>query len=188
MHCPETRIEVKSAENEGCRGARCGIVSVLIANRKQLVNTAAAITGCRCRAEDVVQDVFVKVAEHAPNEEVRQPLAYLTRMVRNLAIDHYRRQAFESCHYEDGDEGLEVASPFACPESATIHRDMLKRIADGLAQLPARTQAAFEMVRLTNLTLQEAATQLGVSQTLVHFMVRDATAHCRACLGNPNQG
>ncbi len=184
MHRQKSIIGENAAGSNRWCGTDCNIVSVLIANRAHLVNTAAAITGCRCRAEDVVQDVFLKVAEHVPDEEVRQPVAYLTRMVRNLAIDHYRRRAFESCHYEEGDEGLDVASPFAGPEGAAIHRDLLRRIADGLAQLPARTQAAFEMVRLADLTLQEAARQLGVSQTLVHFMVRDATAHCRACVGS----
>lgn len=159
-----------------------GMVAMLIAHRAQLVNTAASITGCRCRAEDVVQEVFLKLAGGVAVEAVRQPLAYLARMVRNLAIDHYRRQSFEGTHYEEGDEGLDVASPFAGPESSVIHRDLLDRVAGALAELPARTQAAFEMVRLSDMTLKEAAGRLGVSQTLVHFMVRDATAHCLDCV------
>jgi RNA polymerase sigma-70 factor (ECF subfamily) len=51
-----------------------------------------------------------------------------------------------------------------------------------LSSLPARTQNAFEMVRLSNMTLKEAAQKLEVSQTLVHFMVRDATQHCLNCV------
>lgn len=158
------------------------MVAALIANRSLLVNTASAITGCRCRAEDVVQEIFLKVAEKASDQEVLQPLAYLVRMVRNLAIDHYRRQSFECAHYEDGEEGLEVPSPYGGPETNVIQRDLLRRVSEALSQLPARTQAAFEMVRLGNHTLQETAKRLEVSPTLVHFMVRDATAHCRSCV------
>jgi len=163
-------------------GGESGMVATLIEHRSMLVNTAAAVTGCRCRAEDVVQEVFLKVAERAPADIVYQPLAYLVRMVRNLAIDHYRRQSFESGHYEDDNDGFDVPSPWGEPETNAIQRDLLERVSHALSSLPARTQNAFEMVRLSNMTLKEAAQKLEVSQTLVHFMVRDATKHCLNCV------
>jgi len=156
--------------------------AVLIAHRSVLVNAATAITGCRCRAEDVVQDVYIKVSENAPSEPVRQPLAYLMRMVRNLAIDHYRRRAFERCHTTNEEDGHEVPSSDAGPEANVIQRDLLQHVSDALATLPERTRTAFEMVRIRDHTLQETARKLEVSQTLVHFMVRDATTHCLNCV------
>lgn len=158
------------------------IGAVLIANRSFLVNVATAITGFRCRSEDVVQDVFIKVTENAPAEAVRQPLAYLVRMVRNLAIDHYRRRAFECHHYTDEEDGFDVPSLSGGPEANVIHRDLLQRISDVLASLPERTRTAFEMVRIGEHTLKETANKLKVSQTLVHFMVRDATEQCLNCV------
>lgn len=125
-----------------------------------------------------MQEAFLKVVEREPITPIAQPLAYLVRMVRNLAIDHYRRQAFEGALYASEDEGLEVASPWGSPESNVIHRDLLGRVSDALAQLPVRTRAAFEMVRINDMTLKEAACVLGVSQTLVHFMVKAAADHC----------
>jgi len=163
-------------------GGSTEIGAVLIAHRSLLVNAATAITGCRCRAEDVVQDVFIKVSEGAPAETVRQPLPYLMRMVRNLAIDHYRRRAFECCHYTNEEDGYEVPSPYAGPEANVIQRDLLQHVSDALATLPERTRTAFEMVRIDDHTLQETARKLKVSQTLVHFMVRDATTHCLNCV------
>ena len=99
------------------------IVDALVQHRPLLVNAAATITGCRSRAEDVVQDVYLKVSELDPNEPIRQPMAYLFRMVRNLAIDHYRRQSFESRHYVDEEAGAEVPSPYPTPEASVIQRD-----------------------------------------------------------------
>ena len=156
--------------------------SVLIENRHLLVNIATGITGCRGRAEDVVQDVFIKVSENVPVEKVRQPLAYLMRMVRNLAIDHYRRRTFERGHYINEEEGYDVPSPNAGPQANVILRDLLQHISDALATLPARTRMAFEMVRIGDCTLKETARMLQVSQTLVYFMVRDATNHCLNCV------
>ncbi|WP_432721092.1 RNA polymerase factor sigma-70 [Jeongeupia wiesaeckerbachi] len=165
-------------------GGEGQMVAALIEHRSKLVNTAAAVTGCSCRAEDVVQEVFLKVAERMPTEVVQQPLAYLVRMVRNQAIDHYRRQSFESGHFADDNEGFDVPSPWGGPETNVIQRDLLRRVSDALSTLPCRTQAAFEMVRLGNMTLKEVAQKLEVSQTLVHFMVRDATQHCLDCVGD----
>ncbi|MDY7547440.1 RNA polymerase factor sigma-70 [Glaciimonas sp. CA11.2] len=156
--------------------------TVLIANRNLLVNIATGITGCRCRAEDVVQDVFIKVSEGVALASVRQPLAYLMRMVRNLAIDHYRRRTFERRHTTNEEEGYDVPSPHAGPEASVILRDMLQHVSDALSTLPKRTRTAFEMVRIGDCTLQETARELKVSQTLVHFMVRDATTHCLNCV------
>ena len=161
-------------------GGSENIGSVLIENRHLLVKVASAVTGCRCRAEDVVHDVFIKVSEAEPVESLRQPLAYLIRMVRNLAIDHYRRRAFEGCHYIDEENGFEVPSPYAGPEATALHRDLLQRVSNVLATFPPRTRKAFEMVRIDEHSLKDTAIELGVSQTLVHFMVRDVTEQCQS--------
>jgi RNA polymerase sigma-70 factor (ECF subfamily) len=147
-----------------------------------LINVANTITGCRCRAEDVVHDVFIKLAETVSTESLRQPLAYLVRMVRNLAIDHYRRRTFECYHYIDEEDGLDVPSPTAGPEAMAMHRDLLQQVSVALARFPQRTRKAFEMVRIDEHSLKDAAAELGVSQTLVHFMVREVTEHCQTCV------
>ena len=173
---------MEKTERQDASGAAEDIGAVLIANRHLLVNVANAVTGCRCRAEDVVHDVFIKVSEAAPLESLRQPLAYLIRMVRNLAIDHYRRRTFECYHYIDEENGFEVPSPYAGPEATAMHRDLLQQVSNVLATFPPRTRKAFEMVRIDEHSLKDTAAELGVSQTLVHFMVRDVTEQCQSCV------
>jgi len=173
---------MQKTQHQETLGEAADIGSVLIANRGLLVNVANAITGCRCRAEDVVHDVFIKVSEAAPVESLRQPLAYLIRVVRNLAIDHYRRRAFECIHYIDEENGFDVASPYAGPEATAMHRDLLLQVSNVLASFPQRTRRAFEMVRIDEHSLKDAAAELGVSQTLVHFMVKEVTAQCQSCV------
>jgi RNA polymerase sigma factor (sigma-70 family) len=141
--------------------------AVLIANRNLLINVANTITGCRCRcrAEDVVHDVFIKVTEAPLTELLRQPLAYLIRVVRNLAIDHYRRRTFECYHYISAEDGLEVPTPAAGPEAMAMHRDLLRQVSKALDRFPQRTRKAFEMVRIDEHSLKDAAAELGVSLT-----------------------
>ncbi|KTC85316.1 sigma-70 family RNA polymerase sigma factor [Legionella cincinnatiensis] len=151
---------------------------VLITNRSFLVNLATTIIGSHSLSEDVVQDVYIKVMENNGTEPIRQPLRYLVRMVRNLAIDYTRRRAFECRLYVEEDDGINVPSLCSEPEIQTIQHDLLGRIISMLASLPLRTRTAFEMVRFDDCTLKETAAKLKVSQALVHFMVRDVTQRC----------
>ncbi|MGU7769227.1 RNA polymerase factor sigma-70 [Burkholderia sp. MR1-5-21] len=168
--------------------AQGALLDVLIAHRAMLVNIARGFVGCASRAEDVVHDVFVKLVDFPNQDAVRQPVAYVTRIVRNASIDACRRQSLENVYHAEEDDGYDVPSPEPTPEAALMTRDALRRVSAALDDLPARSRAAFEMVRLRDETLQSAARALNVSQTLVHFMVRDAERHCAECLDACHRG
>jgi RNA polymerase sigma factor (sigma-70 family) len=150
-----------------------------IANRTQLRDAATRILGCRQRAEDVIQDAYFKIAEVSPAFEIRQPLAFLFQVVRNLAIDRHRRLSMESFVFAEEDEGMQIVSTAATPEHNVISRQTLTLVASALSALPARTLRAFELHRIDGHTQREVAEELGVSTTLVNFMIRDAMACCR---------
>ncbi|KWE68001.1 RNA polymerase subunit sigma-70 [Burkholderia ubonensis] len=177
--------QARRAARPSAQGA---LLDVLIAHRAMLVNVARSFVGCASRAEDVVHDVFVKLVDFPNQDAVRQPVAYVTRMVRNASIDACRRQNLESLYHADEDDGFDVPSPEPTPEAALMTRDTLRRVSAALDDLPARSRAAFEMVRLRDETLQSAARALNVSQTLVHFMIRDAERHCAECLDACHRG
>ncbi|BBP83079.1 DNA-directed RNA polymerase sigma-70 factor [Pseudomonas sp. Pc102] len=163
--------------------SRCDspLLQAFIDNRSILVKIAARITGCRSRAEDVVQDAFFRL-HSAPQitSSFKAQLSYLFQIVRNLAIDHYRKQALEQRYSGTEEEGLNVVVTLgASPEASHINYATLEHIADALAELPARTRYAFEMYRLHGVPQKDIAKELGVSPTLVNFMIRDALVHCR---------
>lgn len=153
-----------------------------IASRPQLHDAAARILGCRQRAEDVVQDAYVKLADGLEELHIKNSIAYLFQLVRNLAIDRYRRSSFEAHVFSCEEEGLNVGSHAASPENQAIHTQQLVLVARALGTLPERTRAAFEMHRLGGKTQREVAEQLGISTTLVNFMIRDAMTCCREAL------
>ncbi len=171
------------------------LLQAFVDNRTILVKIAARITGCRSRAEDVVQDAFFRL-QSAPQitSSFKAQLSYLFQIVRNLAIDHYRKQALEQKYSgpeEDRkqaleqkysgpeEEGLNVVIQGASPETSHINYATLEHIADALTELPKRTRYAFEMYRLHGVPQKDIAKELGVSPTLVNFMIRDALVHCR---------
>lgn len=155
---------------------------MFITHHAQLRRAAMKILGTREQADDVVQDAYIKVVETAPHH-VEQPLAYLFQVVRNLAIDRYRHVALESRLFATEEEGLYVAANAGTPESVAGNLQQLSLVADALSKLPERTRRAFELNRLGGHTQREVADQLGVSATLVNFMMRDALVSCRAAVG-----
>jgi len=164
------------------------LLQAFIENRQILVKIAARITGCRSRAEDVVQDAFFRL-QSAPDitSSFKAQLSYLFQIVRNLAIDHYRKQTLELKYSGPEEEGLNVVIHGASPETSHINFATLETIADALGELPPRTRYAFEMYRLHGVPQKDIAKELGVSPTLVNFMIRDALVHCRKKSGQRSE-
>ncbi|MFV0453929.1 MAG: sigma-70 family RNA polymerase sigma factor [Pseudomonas sp.] len=159
-----------------------GNKSHLFANhRKALVDYAAPITGCRAQAEDVVQDAWLRFSQ-TKQGNLTQPLAYLYRIVRNLALD-FTRSAGYNQRQNDSEELFEqIPAHTPSPEQQLSSQDELRLIAEALAQLPERTRIAFEMHRLGGYTLQQIASHLNISVGLAHQLVHTALNHCAACL------
>lgn len=154
-----------------------GKLEVYLSHRSALVDYATPILGCRARAEDVVQESYVRFAGQDDNATaLRQPVAYLYRVVRNLALDCLRHLSLEKAAPEDALE--QVAAPAASPEREALYRDELRVLAEALAELPERTRTAFEMHRLGGHTQQQIAARLGVSVGLVNRLIDDALTHC----------
>ncbi|PJI50356.1 MAG: RNA polymerase factor sigma-70 [Pseudomonas sp.] len=162
--------------------SRPALHELFATHRQTFINAAARILGCRSHAEDVVHDAYIKLNASDLTPGIQSQSGYLMRVVRNLAIDLYRRQALEKRYSGSEEEGMHVATPSASPELEHEDRQTLEAISSALQCLPERTRYAFEMYRLHGRTQKEIAEELGVSPTLVNFMVRDALIHCRKTL------
>jgi RNA polymerase sigma factor (sigma-70 family) len=157
-------------------------LEIYLANRKALVDYAAPIVGGRAQAEDVVQDAWLRF-DGRDASPIQQPVAYLYRIVRNLAVDLTRRLHTDK-YQADGAELLAtLPADTPSPEHQLYRQDELRQLESAMAQLPERTRIAFEMHRLGGCTLQQVANHLGISIGLVHQLVRTALTHCAEQLG-----
>ena len=165
--CSPLRSKVISmSEQLSTRRCDTPLLQAFVDNRTILVKIAARITGCRSRAEDVVQDAFFRL-QSAP------------QITSSFKAQLYRKQALEQKYSGPEEEGLNVVIQGASPETSHINYATLEHIADALTELPKRTRYAFEMYRLHGVPQKDIAKELGVSPTLVNFMIRDALVHCR---------
>lgn len=158
--------------------AEDGNLRLYLAHRAALIDTATPIVGCRSRAEDVVQDAYLKL-DGDGTSTIRNPLSYMFRLVRNLAIDRARRLSLEkrlgAC--EEVPENAAAEQPN--PEQALLARDTLRHLRAALDTLPPRTRRVFEMRRMEGRTVEEIAAALNLSPRMVYALLADAMTHCR---------
>jgi RNA polymerase sigma-70 factor (sigma-E family) len=121
-----------------------------------MVRLAFVLTGSSALAEDLVQDVFVKV--HAKWSRVHEPRAYLKRAVVNACRSAQRRERRERSHI------VELVEP-----SVELGGDELS---DALARLPHRQRAAIVLRFYEGMPDAEVAAALdcrvGTVASLVH--------------------
>lgn len=176
-------IKLRAFDNSDLQSQRRRLLEAYRQHERPLIDSAQALMGCRSRAEDVVQDAFLKLWEQGAGKGVRDEGKFLFRVVRNLAIDRLRRLALEK-RYSACDTMMEQepAPPSASPEQRLLGADALQHVLSALAELPARMQKALVLSRLEGHTQRDVARELGVSPTLVNFMLRDTLAHCKSKL------
>ena len=154
--------------------------SLFIEHRRSLVDYATGIVGSRSQAEDLVQEAWLRFDEAAGQRFLDEPLGYLYRIVRNLALDGRRRSARETEAMANG-VAAAVTAPAApaTPEMQALYRDELRLLEAALAELPERTRIAFEMHRMGGCKLREIAAFLDISLPLAHVLVADGIRHCK---------
>lgn len=166
------------AEVSGAISAsNASLLQLYAENRTSLTRFAIRLTRSHSDAEDIVQDAFFRlssVSSVAPSPKAQ--LSYLFQIVRNLSVDLYRKQSQIKKHHDARD--VDAAISDSSPEASYSDTQTLNQIDVALAELPERTRYAFERHRIHGITQKEIARELGVSNTLVNFMIRDALMHC----------
>jgi RNA polymerase sigma-70 factor (ECF subfamily) len=155
---------------------------VFIQHHPQLRQMALNIVRAADFADDIMQDAYLRLAEDGSLGGVQKPLCYCYQVVRNLAMDHFRRHSTEASYRTYGldVEGMERACGVT-PDKVLNQRRVVDAVEQALKTLPARTRRAFELHRLHELSQRDVAAQLGCSATLVNFMMRDASAALQGC-------
>ncbi|HZT04532.1 MAG TPA: RNA polymerase sigma factor [Steroidobacteraceae bacterium] len=128
-------------------------------------------------AEDVVQDAYVRLLEYRQIREVRDEASFLSRIVANLAINHYRRQRMVTYSLEGfmalglNDWSIEVTPE---PERVLTARERLDAAAKILSHTSRRTCAIF-LAHRAGFGYKEIAADFGISRRTVYKHIARAT-------------
>ena len=164
--------------------AREALIAELMSNRKMLLCQALRIVRSQAAAEDVLQDTALKCMSYTPDTMPKKIGGYVSRIVRNTAVDHLRRQRLERYDSFDGEDShFKMGSDDRCGFVCLEGKDKLHSVTKTLRSLPKRHQDAFLRHRLSGVPQKQIANELSVSPTLVNFMIREVDNACRAALG-----
>lgn len=160
-------------------------------NRRQELNTRfrAALTGFflkrvhdRAEAEDLTQEVFLRLMEQSARSSLVAADAYVFTIATNLLRDRARRasshrlNAHFSLDHAQADAGPALVEQ-QDPERILQGRESLRITMDALARLDERTRNIFVLFRLEHLKQREIAEMYGMSVAAVEKQVRRATLH-----------
>ena len=135
-----------------------------------MFNVAYKFVGRHEEAEDLTQDIFLKVFKSLGTFDRRANFqTWLISVSRNLCIDHYRsvrqeRQAID--HGVDPNE-LSPASPEPGPVAALEQQDRVALLREALAALPEPLRTAVLMRDIQELSYQEIADRLRLPEGTV---------------------
>jgi RNA polymerase sigma-70 factor (ECF subfamily) len=133
------------------------------------------MTGSRETAEDLTQEVFLRVLTASSYEERDRELAWLFRIARNLRIDRLRR---------------EQRSPARAPLDHTDvagppHQGLRLSLQQALSTLADEERDAFVLAEVGGLSYAEIASVCGVTSAAIRSRIYRARQSLRASLDTP---
>jgi len=163
------------------RGDQAALAELIRRHQGRLYQVAYRLLRDPLEAEDVLQEVFLKVVEHAhrfePQASVR---AWLQRITANHCLNLLRRRHPQESLDQDDAPGL--ASAGATPLEALEERDLSRRLAQLLDALPENQRRALVLKRFGGLSYQEIGAEMGLSPQAVDGLLKRARQFLKKAL------
>ncbi|WP_445191893.1 RNA polymerase sigma factor [Sphingomonas sp. Tas61C01] len=168
-----------------------GLSAVLAAHRGQLLRFFTARTGSAVDAEDVVQEIWLHIAQ--PSSAVSMgplanPLAYLHRVGMNIVLDRVRGRGRRERRDRDYVEattaivGAEAIDDTPSAFDAVAGKQRVARLAAALAGPPQGAMRVFRRHRIDGASHAEIAAELGITRSAVEKHIAVALRHLRIAL------
>lgn len=142
----------------------------------ELVRNLGRRTGDAARAEDAVQDTYLRLLDVEPAQEIRDRRAFVYRVAGNLAIDAARRDLRVG---GDGEPPPSIPDPAPGPEQRALAQERLRQLDGALRELPPNARLALLLFRVDGLSHAQIARRLAVSESMVAKYIGQAMRHCR---------
>ncbi len=142
--------------------------NIILPQKDILYRLALSIVKDKREAEDIVQDVFLKLwSKKEEWEDIENVEAYCFRMVKNLSLDKMtslRMKTTESISQEDSDyKFMDSHTPLSEFESKE-ESEIITRCID---ELPENQKLAFQLREIEGMNYKEISSTLNISEELV---------------------
>jgi RNA polymerase sigma-70 factor (ECF subfamily) len=176
------------------KGEVAAFAELVSRHEKRLWNFVRRFVADSATAEDLLQEVFLRVVRSAGEWQPSAKFStWLLTIARNLCTDNARRAAFrraDSLNQTPGasgdDSGMrridKVASPDGNAEQAAMDREIASRVDRAVADLPVEQREVFLMREVMDMSFAEIATATKTSEPTVKSRMRYALERLRVAL------
>jgi RNA polymerase sigma-70 factor (ECF subfamily) len=142
---------------------------------------ALRFVGDRARAEELTQDIFVKLYRNAKSYRPSAKFkTFLFRVAANHCLNEVRRGEYRVAPHKseepDEKEGPEAALPGgSSPDEELAGKEMEQAVGQALSRMSERERAAFTMCRFEGMAYRDIAEALEASEAAVKSLIHRAT-------------
>jgi RNA polymerase sigma-70 factor (ECF subfamily) len=152
---------------------------LVVSQHRRIYAICYRFTGSATDAEDLTQDVFLKLYRNLASFDVERGSfqTWITTLTRNLLVDHFRRTRLEratdslNAGYPGEEDGTtladRLADPHATPEAHASGMELKVRIQQALAQLSPELREAVILRDLEDMDYKEIAQVLHIPEGTV---------------------
>ena len=167
----ESELELVSRLRAGDAGAFDVVYAMFNA---RLFTFLARLTRSRERAEDLVEETWMRLVTHADRLRPDTMLGpWLFTVARNLHVSHCRSRMLEESYAGDG-LGLWPQAPSSSPYEETAANEFERRVEAALATLPVAYREVLLLVAVEGLGPSEAAEVCGISPAALRQRLKRA--------------
>jgi RNA polymerase sigma-70 factor (ECF subfamily) len=157
-------------------------------HRAAVFNFILRLVNERARAEDLLQETWLKVVRTAPSYEKKAKFTtWLFTIARNLCVDSMRREKYRKADSLDATDASDDASPrservageSASPDRAAYAATLRPKLEAALAALPDEQREVFVLREYAGIPFKEIADVTGVPENTVKSRMRYALESLR---------
>jgi len=163
------------------QGDEEAFASLFYAYKDKLFGFALVLTNSAVKAEDLVQDVFMKIWQNRANlSGIENMNAFIYRVAQNQAIDELRRFSKETLAFsaEHLNEELVVNGPV----EHLLNKEIRQKISEAVDQLPPQQKRIYTLHHEDGYKYEEIASQLNLSVSTIRNHMSQAMGNIRKVL------
>ncbi len=148
-------------------------------HREELHGYLIRRTRCPEAAADILQDAFLRLIHADTQSAIKNPRAFLYKVVSNLAIDHLRSNNRRFVRHADESELVDQADPMPSVEHQLYTQQQIAHLRLAVAELPPRCREVFIMHKFKHQPYSVIMNELAISESTVLKHIVKAMEHCR---------
>jgi len=133
--------------------------------------------GAAQEADDLVQEVFLRLQANAQRTSIENVERYLFRIANNVLVSRHRHATVVNRVFQDSGTGTLEWVDDISPERVMMGRQAVGQFVAGLRTLPPRAREAFLFHRFEEMTYPAIARRMGVSVSAVEKLIIRALDH-----------